>query len=62
MYPDELLADNALWMRAGLQEEVFADITKAKELYEKILFDYPGSLYTTEARKRFRTLRGDMIN
>jgi outer membrane protein assembly factor BamD (BamD/ComL family) len=41
---------------------VFADITKAKELYEKILFDYPGSLYTTEARKRFRTLRGDMIN
>lgn len=62
MYPNELLADNALWLRAGLQEEVFADITKAKELYEKILFDYPGSLYTTEARKRFRTLRGDMIN
>jgi tetratricopeptide (TPR) repeat protein len=62
MYPNEILADDALWMRANMQETIFQDILKAKELYEKILFDYPGSLFTVEARKRFRTLRGDMTN
>lgn len=62
MYPNELLADNALWKRANLHETIFQDIVKAKDLYEKILFDYPGSLFTVEARKRYRTLRGDMTN
>ncbi|MBE0638509.1 MAG: tetratricopeptide repeat protein [Bacteroidales bacterium] len=62
MYPLDLLADDALWLRAQLHETHFNDIVKAKEFYEKILFDYPGSLYTVEARKRFRTLRGDMTN
>ncbi len=62
MYPADLLADDALWLRADIQENHFKDIQKAKELYEKILFDYPGSLYTVEARKRFRTIRGDMTN
>lgn len=62
MYPYELLADDALWLRAELYETHYKDILKAKELYEKILFDYPGSLYTVEARKRFRTIRGDMTN
>ncbi len=62
MYPQDLLADDALWHRARLHENHFGDIVTAKELYEKILFDYPGSLYTVEARKRFRNLRGDMTN
>lgn len=62
MYPYDLLADDALWLRANLQEHYFKNISRAKEFYEKILIDYPGSLYATEARKRFRELRGDMIN
>ena len=62
MYPYDLLADDALWLRADMMENHFKDIVRAKELYEKILFDYPGSLYTIEARKRFRILRGDMTN
>jgi hypothetical protein len=28
-------------------------------LYEKLIVEYPGSLYVVEARKRFRSLRGD---
>jgi outer membrane protein assembly factor BamD (BamD/ComL family) len=35
---------------------------KAMELYQQLLMDYPGSLFTTEARKRFRQLRGDYNN
>ena len=31
----------------------------AQELYERIVMDYSDSIYTVEARKRFRKLRGD---
>ncbi len=62
MYSYDLLADDALWFRADLQENHFKNIALAQELYEKILFEYPGSLFTVEARKRYRELRGDIIN
>jgi tetratricopeptide (TPR) repeat protein len=55
----EIKADKALFMLAGLTENKLNDAEKAKELYEKLLMNYPGSLYTVEARKRFRDLRGD---
>ncbi|CAN5374953.1 hypothetical protein BH10BAC4_BH10BAC4_09840 [soil metagenome] len=29
------------------------------EIYRTFLDKYPGSVYAAEARKRFRTLRGD---
>jgi tetratricopeptide (TPR) repeat protein len=58
-YPYDILADNALFKRAALQEEVFGDKDLAMELYRKIMTDYSGSLFVTEARKRFRALRGD---
>jgi len=32
------------------------------ELYKSLLIDYPGSIYTVEARKRYRKLRGDKVN
>jgi len=35
---------------------------KAMQLYQDLLVKYPGSLYTVEARKRFRSLRGDVVN
>ena len=37
------------------------DKDKAKDLYNQLLTDYPASLYSAEARKRFRNLRGDRI-
>jgi hypothetical protein len=33
----------------------------AMELYQRIMTDYPGSLFVTEARKRYRLLRGDKL-
>lgn len=35
---------------------------KAKEYYQKIIFEYPSSIYLVDARKRYRELRGDSIN
>lgn len=62
MYPEDILADNALMMRAELYDRQFGNISKAMELYEKLMMDYPGSLFVVEARKRFREMRGDMVN
>lgn len=58
-YPEDILGDDALFRRAQLQEEIFLDEEKAMDLYKEILLKYPGSIYTIEARKRFRELRGD---
>ena len=60
-FPGDIKADDALFRRARLQEEVFRDLDKAMELYQHLLKYYPGSIYTIEARKRFRALRGDEI-
>ena len=62
VYPDDILADNALFKRAELQSEAFGNKQSAMELYQQLMLDYPGSLFTTEARKRYRQLRGDFNN
>jgi tetratricopeptide (TPR) repeat protein len=61
-YADGVLADDALYKRGLLYEEKLNDKTKAKELYETLLTKYPGSLFAVDARKRFRVLRGDILN
>ena len=61
-YRFDILADDAIFKLAELNEFQFKNLEKAKELYQKILEDYPGSLYVVEARKRFRKLRGDELN
>jgi tetratricopeptide (TPR) repeat protein len=58
-YSRDILADNALFKRAELQETVFGDTETAMKLYQQVLTEYPGSLFVTESRKRFRLLRGD---
>lgn len=60
-YKDGILVDNAIFKMAEIYEKRLGDDKKAMELYEKILFDHPGSLFTVEARKRFRKLRGDGV-
>ena len=60
-YPDDILGDDALFRRAQLQEEIFKNDSRAMELYQQLLTEYPGSIFTIEARKRFRTLRGDAM-
>jgi len=62
VYADDILADNALFERARLQAGAMNNKDKAMELFQQLMLDYPGSLFTTEARKRFRQLRGDFNN
>lgn len=54
-------ADDALFTLGNLYENNLKDQEQAKAVYQKLINDYPGSMYTTEARKRFRKLRGDII-
>lgn len=57
-YPTDILADDALFQLGEIYENNLLDPEKAKGYYRRILFDHKGSLYTTEARKRFQKLRG----
>lgn len=57
----DLWGDDALFMLADLYETKLNQPAKALELYQKIITDFPGSLYVIEARKRFRMLRGDKL-
>lgn len=61
-YGFDILGDDALYARAQLNELFIKDKTKAMELYQQLILDYPGSVYLIDARRRFRTLRGDFIN
>jgi tetratricopeptide (TPR) repeat protein len=61
-YGEDILADDALFKLAELNEVQFRNIEKAKELYQRLMEEHPDSLYVVEARKRFRKLRGDLVN
>lgn len=58
-FPDDVLADDSFFKRAEIYERQLKDSAKAMELYREFLNRYPGSVYAAEARKRYRTLRGD---
>jgi len=58
-YAWDLLADDALFMEAEIYSDKLKDNAKAAELYKKILFEYSGSIYVSEARKRYRELTGN---
>lgn len=61
-YSEEILADDALYFLAELYNNQLAAPEKAKELYEQIIFKHEDSIYSVEARKKFRMLRGDALN
>lgn len=56
-YADDILADDALYLLAELNEQQLANPERARQCYEKILVDYPVSLYTDRARKRYNALK-----
>lgn len=60
-HKEGIWVDNALFKMGELYETRLDNKTKAMELYEKILIDHSGSLFTVEARKRYRKLRGDGV-
>jgi len=58
VYKDEILADDAYFNLANLYEHQLQDPQKAKQYYEQIIFDFADSIYFTQARKKYRMLRG----
>lgn len=61
-YKTDLKGDDATFLLAQINEEHLSNKEKAKELYKTIITDYNSSLLVIEARKRFRTLRGDNLS
>jgi tetratricopeptide (TPR) repeat protein len=61
-YGTDVLADDATFLLAVITEEKLKDRDTAMQLYQNILKNFPGSIYTVESRNRFRALRGDAIN
>lgn len=60
--PDDILADNALWELAQIYDKTLNSPEKAKEYFEILILKYPGSMFTVDARKRYRQLRGDILD
>ena len=61
-YSYDLLADDAIFKLAEIYQFDLKQPEKAKLCYEQIILNYKDSLYVNEARKRYRTLRGDTLN
>lgn len=60
-FKDGIWTDDALFTLADLYEKKLNNVAQAKFYFQKLITDYPGSMFTVEARKRFRTLRGDGV-
>lgn len=61
-YGEDIFGDDAFFRMAEIYDYHLDNIEKSKNLYQEFLIKYPGSFYAAEARKRFRTLRGDYVN
>ena len=57
----DILADDAVFLLGEIHEIHLNDTEKASDYYKRILFDFKGSLFTEESRKRFRIIRGDVL-
>lgn len=60
--PQDILADDAHYKLGLLYEERLENPEKAQEYYEKIIYNYPSSIYLVNARNKYRALRGDVLN
>ncbi len=55
-YQYDIMADDALYLLAELCLTNLNSTQRAIEYYERIIIDYPNSLYVTQARKRYNEL------
>lgn len=61
-YAHDILADDASYRVAKIYEYKLDQKEKAAEYYKKILFEFKGSLYDAEARKKYRQITAEAIN
>ena len=60
-YGYDILGDDAIFKLGELYELYLNDPKKAMEYYLLLMTDYQDSVFVTEARKRYRKLRGDSV-
>lgn len=58
---DGILVDDAYYQLGELYANKLNNPEKASEYYQKIIFEHPSSIYLVEARKKYRKLRGDVL-
>jgi tetratricopeptide (TPR) repeat protein len=58
-HADGIYIDEALYFSAEIENNKLKEPEKAKQLYEKIIFNHQDSIYFVDARKKYRQLRGD---
>ena len=59
---DDILADDAHYRLGNLYANELEQPEKAKEQYEKIIFNFADSIFYVDAQQKYRKLRGDAIN
>jgi tetratricopeptide (TPR) repeat protein len=59
---ESILIDDALYALSQLYEGPLADKEKAMNCYERIFTKHQDGFFAADARKRFRELRGDVLN
>ena len=55
-YPDSYIADAALMHAATIEQNELENKELAKQHYEKLIDEYPTSIYTAQAKKNYRKL------
>ena len=58
-HSEDIYMDEALFFSAEIYRKYLQDNVKAKEFYEKIIFNHKDSIYFVEAQTNYRKLRGD---
>lgn len=58
---EEIRCDNAIWNLAQLYDGPLGQSDQAMPLYQKLFEEFSASTLATDARKRYRTLRGDEV-
>ena len=60
-HPESLLFDDSIFMLGELYRDHLNEPEKAKSMFERIIFEFPSSIYLVDARASFRKLRGDEL-
>jgi len=60
-FADGIYIDEAFYFSAEIYNKKLQDEEKAKEFYQKIIFDHQDSIYFINSRKEYRILRGDNL-
>jgi tetratricopeptide (TPR) repeat protein len=60
-YSYDILIDDALFDLAKIYDYKLNNNEKAREYYQQLILNHQGSIFVSEARERFRILRGDNL-